>query len=54
MTWLAPALIGITAVLLGRAHWMLYVLKRGNKFSMAITWLSTLFVIGFWSWRWLF
>ena len=53
MTWLAPVLIGVTALLLGRAHYVLYVLGRGNAFSMAMTWISTIFVIGFWSWQWI-
>jgi hypothetical protein len=51
-TWLSPVLIGLTAVLLGRAHYLLYVLKRGNRLSSVITWLSTVFVIGFWTWQW--
>lgn len=52
MTWLSPLLIAVTALLLGRAHYVLYVLKRGNAFSTMMTWLSTVFVIGFWSWHW--
>ena len=52
-TWLSPFLIGFTAVLLGRAHYMLYFLKRGNRLSAAITWAATFFVIGFWTWRWI-
>jgi hypothetical protein len=48
---LSPALIGLTTVLLGRAHYLLYA-KRGNRWSVAITWLATVFVIGFWSWQW--
>ncbi len=54
MTWLSPILITVSVLLLGRAHYMLYILKRGNRASMAITWLSTLFVIGFWTWQWAF
>ena len=50
--WLSPVLIGVTAVLLGRAHYVLYVLKRGGRLTAAITWLATLFVIGFWTWKW--
>jgi hypothetical protein len=46
-------LIGLTAVLLGRAHYVLHVLKRGNRFSSVATWLATAFVIGFWTWQWL-
>jgi hypothetical protein len=31
---------------------MLYILKRGNRFSMTMTWLATVFVVGFWTWQW--
>jgi hypothetical protein len=33
---------------------MLYVLKRGNRISFAVTWLATIFVVGFWTWQWAF
>jgi hypothetical protein len=46
-------LIGVTVVILGRAHYVLYVLKRGNRFSTVMTWLATFIVVGFWSWNWL-
>lgn len=45
-------LIGVTVLVLGRAHYMLYVARRGNRFSRVMTWLATVFVIGFWSWHW--
>ena len=51
--WLSPILIGLSTALLGRAHYVLYVLKRGNRASTVITWLATVFVIGFWTWRWM-
>ena len=50
--WLAPILIVLSMALLARAHYVLYVLKRGNRFSAVVTWLSTLLVAGFWVWRW--
>lgn len=49
---LSPFLIGLTVILLGRSHFTLYVLKRGNRTSFVVTWLATLFVVGFWTWRW--
>jgi hypothetical protein len=49
--WLAPALIGLSIVLLGRAFYLLYVRKRGSRASTVITWLSAAFVIGYWTWR---
>jgi hypothetical protein len=44
-------MIGLSVVLLGRAHYVLYVLKRGSRTTTAITWVATLLVIGFWTWR---
>ena len=49
--WLSPVLIGLSVVFLGRAHYILYVLKRGHRVTTAITWLATLVVIGFWGWQ---
>ncbi len=46
-------LIGVTVAALGRSHYVLHVLKRGNWVSAAITWVATIVVIGFWSWQWL-
>ena len=51
--WLPPILIGLSTAFLGRAHYVLYVLKRGNRTSTAVTWLATVLVIGFWTWRWM-
>jgi len=48
---LSPILIGVSALLLGRSHYVLYVLKQGTRATVVITWLSTLFVIGFWTWQ---
>ncbi len=49
--WLAPVLIAVSVALLGRAHYVLYVLKRGTLASAIITWLATAVVIGFWVWK---
>jgi hypothetical protein len=49
--WLAPALIALSVALLGRAFYVLYVRGRGTRASAAITWLSALFVAGYWAWR---
>jgi hypothetical protein len=50
-SWLAPALIALSVLLLGRAFYILYVQKRGTRASTLITWFSALFVIGYWTWR---
>ncbi len=49
--WLAPVLIGLSVLLLGRAFYILYVHRRGTRVSKAITWMSALFVVAFWTWR---
>jgi hypothetical protein len=50
--WLAPLMIGVSVLLLGRAFYLLYVRKRGTRLSAAITWLSAFIVVGYWTWRW--
>lgn len=49
--WLAPVLLALSVALLGRAFYVLYVRKRGNRVSTVITWLSAAFVVGYWTWR---
>jgi hypothetical protein len=49
--WLSPVLIVVSAALLGRAHYVLYVVKRGTRASEVITWLATLVVLAFWTWK---
>jgi hypothetical protein len=49
--WLAPVLIGLSALLLLRSFYILYVRQRGTRVSTVVTWASALFVIGFWTWH---
>jgi hypothetical protein len=49
--WLAPVLIVLSVLLLGRAFYILYVRKVGTRTSAVITWLSAVFVVAFWTWR---
>jgi hypothetical protein len=51
VTWLAPVMIVLSVVLLGRAFYVLYALGRGGLASKVITWLSAAFVVGYWTWR---
>jgi hypothetical protein len=53
VSWLTPVLIALSALLLGRSFYVLYVLKRGTGAVRVLTWLSAGFVICFWTWRWL-
>ena len=49
--WFAPVLIGLSVLLLLRSFYLLYVRRRGSRASAVITWLSAVFVIGFWTWH---
>ena len=51
MTWLAPVLIVLSVLLLGRSFYILYVQRHGSRISTVITWLAAAFVVGFWAWR---
>jgi hypothetical protein len=51
LRWLAPVLIGLSVLLLGRAFWILYVRRRGTCASKIITWVSATVIVGFWTWR---
>ena len=48
--WLWPVMIALSVLLLGRAFYVLYVQGRGNRVSAVITWVSAIFVVGYWSW----
>jgi hypothetical protein len=49
--WLSPVLIGLSVLLLLRSFYLLYVRRRGTRASAVITWLSAVFVIGYWTWH---
>lgn len=45
---LMPYLLGLSALLLGRAHYLIHVRKQGAQWARWIVWLSTALVIGLW------
>jgi hypothetical protein len=45
-------LIALSVGLLGRSFYILYVRRKGTRTTAIITWLSAIFVAGFWTWRW--
>ena len=49
--WLAPLLIAVSVLLLGRSFYILYVRRSGTRATEVITWLAALFVVGYWTWR---
>ena len=44
-------MIAVSVLLLARAFYVLYVKKRGNRVSAVVTWLSLVFVLGYWTYR---
>ncbi len=50
---LAPYLLVLSVLLLGRAHYLLYVKREGRPISHVITWVSTVIAVTLWSVRWL-
>ena len=48
---LAPVLILVSVLLLGRSFYILYVRRRGTRTTAIITWLSAAFVVGYWTWH---
>ena len=51
---MSPALIALSVLLLGRSFYVLYIQKRGTFPVKVLTWLSAVFVVCFWTWRFLF
>lgn len=43
---LMPSFLLLALILLGRAHYLLYVRHEGNRFSQMSTWISTGLLIG--------
>ena len=44
-------MVGLSVVLLGRAHFVLYIKKQGSRTAKVVTWLATIIVAGFWVWK---
>jgi hypothetical protein len=47
-----PYLLLISAIFLGRAHYLVYVKKQGNILSHIVVWLSTMLALSLWVTRW--
>jgi hypothetical protein len=44
-------LIAVSVLLLARSFYILYVSKRGGVTTAVITWLSAVFVVVYWTYR---
>jgi hypothetical protein len=51
VSWLAPVMIVLSVLLIGRAFYVLYVVGCGTRSSTVITWLAALVMVGYWTWR---
>ncbi len=49
--WVAPLAAVVSALLLGRAFYVLYVKRRGNAFSVVVTWSAAVLLVALWTWR---
>ena len=49
--WLAPLLFCASILLLGRSFYVIYVKGMRTRLTVAVAWLSLVFMIGFWTWH---
>ena len=49
---LVPYLLVLSALFLGRAHYLLYVKHQGTRTSHVVTWAATLLAVTLWGTRW--
>jgi hypothetical protein len=49
--WVSPGLAVVSAALLARSFYALYVRKSGSRTSEVATWVSAFSVAGFWVYR---
>ncbi len=50
---LAPYLLVLSVLFLGRAHYLLYIKHHGNRVSHIVTWAATLLALTLWGVRWI-
>ncbi len=50
---MSPVLIALSVLLLGRSFYLIYVRKRASRPVVILTWCSALFVVVFWTCRFL-
>jgi hypothetical protein len=49
--WIAPVLIALSIVLIGRSFYVIYVRGKGTWTTIVIAWSAFVFMVGFWTWR---
>jgi len=49
--WIAPALICVSIVLIGRSFYVIYVRGIRTRATVVIAWFALVFMIGFWTWQ---
>jgi hypothetical protein len=49
--WIAPVLIGLSIILIGRSFYVIYVRGVRTSATVVIAWSALLFIVGFWTWQ---
>jgi hypothetical protein len=49
--WIAPVLICLSIVLIGRSFYVIYVRGVRSRATVVVAWSALLFIVGFWTWR---
>jgi hypothetical protein len=49
--WIAPILIAVSIILIGRSFYVIYVRGIRTRATVVITWSALVFMVGFWTWQ---
>ena len=49
--WIAPVLIALSIVLIGRSFYVIYVRGIRTRATVVMAWSALVFLVGFWTWR---
>jgi hypothetical protein len=49
--WIAPVLICVSIMLIGRSFYVIYVRGISTRATVVITWSALVFMAGFWTWQ---
>ena len=49
--WIAPLLLGVSVILIGRSFYVIYCRGVRTRATVVITWSALVFMVGFWTWQ---
>jgi hypothetical protein len=49
--WIAPVLLCVSVLLLGRSFYIIYVRGVRTQATVVIAWSALVFMVGFWTWQ---